>query len=67
MRDYASSIELTILSNLEFYNAIMIKDGINQQKRLVSLNIEANKEKEILIIIMQKKYTVAKTYCKIIN
>lgn len=67
MRDYASSIELTILSNLEFYNAIMIKDGINQQKRLVSLNIEANKEKEILIIIMQKKYTVVKTYCKIIN
>ena len=47
MRDYASSIELTILSNLEFYNAKMIKDGIEQQKRLVFLNEEANKEKEI--------------------
>ena len=46
-RDYASSIELTILSNLEFYNAKMIKEGIDQQKRLVSLNEEANKEKEI--------------------
>ena len=47
MRDYASSIELTILSNLEFYNATMIKDGVEQQKRLVFLNEEANKEKEI--------------------
>ena len=47
IRDCASSIELTILSNLEFYNAKMIKEGINQQKKLVSLNKEANKEKEI--------------------
>lgn len=47
IRDYASSIELTILSNIEFYNAKMIDDNIEQLKRLTLLNAEANREKEI--------------------
>lgn len=47
MRDYASSIELTILSNIEFYNAKLISDNMEQSKRLTLLNKEANKEKEI--------------------
>lgn len=47
IRDYASSIELTILSNIEFYNAKLINENIEQSKRLVLLNEEANREKEI--------------------
>ena len=47
IRDYASSIELAILSNLEFHNSKLIEDNIPQQKRLIILNNEANKEKEL--------------------
>ena len=47
IRDYASTIELAILSNLEYHNSLLIKDGINQKDRLIVLNKEANREKEL--------------------
>lgn len=47
VRDYASTIELAILSNLEFMNAKMIHYGISQKERLLLLNKEANYEKEL--------------------
>ena len=45
--DYASTIELAILSNLEFMNAKMIYKGVTQKERLLLLNKEANYEKEL--------------------
>ena len=47
IRDYASNIELAILSNLEFHNSKLIEQNIPQQLRLIILNKEANKEKEL--------------------
>lgn len=47
MRDYALAIELAILSNLEFYNAKLIEQKMSQKDRLIILNNEANKEKEL--------------------
>ena len=47
IRDYASTIELAILSNLEYHNSLLIKDGIVQKERLIVLNKEANREKEL--------------------
>ena len=47
IRDYASTIELAILSNLEYHNSLLIKDDINQKERLIILNNEANREKEL--------------------
>ena len=47
IRDYASTIELTILSNLEYHNSILIKDGMPQKERLIILNKEANYQKEL--------------------
>ena len=47
IRDYASTIELAILSNLEYHNSLLIKDGIIQKERLIILNKEANREKEL--------------------
>ena len=47
IRDYASSIELAILSNLEFYNSKLIEENIPPKTRLIILNNEANKEKEL--------------------
>ena len=43
LRDYATTIELAILSNLEYYNSILIKDNISQKERLIILNQEANR------------------------
>ena len=45
LRDYATIIELSILSNLEFYNSKLIANSISQKERLILLNNEANKEK----------------------
>ena len=45
IRDYASTIELAILSNLEYHNSILIKDNISQKDRLLILNKEANRQK----------------------
>ena len=47
IRDYASTIELSILSNLEFYNSKLIEENIPPKTRLIILNNEANKEKEL--------------------
>ena len=47
IRDYASTIELAILSNLEFQSAKLIEAKMSQSDRLVSLNDEANREKEL--------------------
>ncbi|MBQ3667109.1 MAG: KilA-N domain-containing protein [Elusimicrobiaceae bacterium] len=48
IRDYASVIELAILSNLEHKNAELIKQGIPQFERLRILIQQANEEKAIL-------------------
>ena len=47
IRDYANTIELAILSNLEYLNSMLIAQNINQNKRLTLLNKEANREKEL--------------------
>ena len=47
MRDYASIIELAILSNIEYYNSLLIKENMPQKDRLIILNKEANKQKQI--------------------
>ncbi|MBR0439380.1 MAG: KilA-N domain-containing protein [Bacilli bacterium] len=47
IRDYANTIELAILSNLEFLNAQLIGNAISQKERLIILNTEANREKEL--------------------
>ncbi len=47
IRDYANTIELAILSNLEYLNSMLITQKISQKERLVLLNKEANREKEL--------------------
>ncbi len=47
VRDYTSTIELAILSNLEYQNAKLIEAKIDQRQRLISLNEEANREKDL--------------------
>ena len=47
IRDYASTIELSILSNLEYHNAILIKEHLSQKERLIILNNEANRQKKL--------------------
>ena len=47
IRDHASTIELAILSNLEYHNSLLIKEEISQKERLITLNIEANRQKEL--------------------
>lgn len=47
IRDCANTIELSILSNLEFYNSKLIARKVSQKQRLILLNDEANKEKEV--------------------
>ena len=47
IRDYANTIELAILSNLEFLNAQLITNKTAQKERLIILNKEANREKEL--------------------
>jgi len=60
IRDYANTIELAILSNLEYENSKLIKKNIDQQNRLMILNQEANREKNIF-----NKYNVKKIVKKI--
>lgn len=47
IRDYATTIELAILSNLEYLNSMLITQKLSQLERLVLLNKEANREKEL--------------------
>ena len=48
IRDYTDLLHLIILNNLENINATLIKNGISQKERLVSLNQAAKKQIEIL-------------------
>lgn len=48
IRDYATTIELAVLSNLEYHNSILIKENISQRNRLIILNEEANNQKTLL-------------------
>ncbi len=47
VRDYANTIELAILSNLEYLNSMLISQKVSQEERLILLNKEANREKEL--------------------
>ncbi len=47
IRDYVNTIELAILSNLEYLNSMLISQKLSQHERLVLLNKEANREKEL--------------------
>jgi len=47
IRDYANTIELSILSNLEYLNSILITQKLSQKDRLILLNKEANREKDL--------------------
>ena len=47
IRDYANTIELAILSNLEYLNSMLIAQKVSQQERLVLLNEEANRQKAL--------------------
>ncbi len=47
VRDYANTIELAILSNLEYLNSLLIAQKLEQKERLLQLNKEANKQKEL--------------------
>ena len=44
IRDYANINELLVLSNMENYNAILIDQGIEQSKRILTLNKFAKKQ-----------------------
>jgi len=47
IRDYANTIELAILSNLEYLNSILIAKKFTQKERLIRLNKEGNRQKEL--------------------
>ena len=63
LRDYATTIELAILSNLEYHNSILIKDNISQKERLIILNQEANRQKMLFnennIKVVKKKERIS--------
>lgn len=54
IRDYASLIELIILSNLEAMNSLLIEKNISSSKRLVILNNAAKSQIKILAKEKQK-------------
>ena len=41
MRDYASLVQLVVLSNMESINALLIRQGFSQSQRLIQLNTTA--------------------------
>ena len=47
IRDYANTIELAILSNLEYLNSMLITQNLTQKERLIRLNKEGNRQKEL--------------------
>ena len=49
IRDYADTLYLIVLSNLEVLNANMIEDGVSQQDRLEKLNLIARKQLHLLL------------------
>ena len=48
MRDYASIEQLLVLSNMESYNSILIKEGLCQSDRIVKLNDMAKNQMKVL-------------------
>ena len=49
MRKFASGLQLLVLSNLESYNAQLIKDRFSQDERLVKLNEMAIYQMQVLV------------------
>ena len=47
IREYTNTIELSILSNLEYLNSMLLSQKTPQFDRLVRLNEEANREKDM--------------------
>ena len=47
IRDYANTIELAILSNLEYLNSMLIAQSLSQKERLIRLNKEGNRQKKL--------------------
>ena len=60
IRDDACTIELAILSNLEYLNSMLIHQRLSQKDRLVKLNFEANKEKTLFNKNNDKKKMLVK-------
>ena len=54
IRDCADICQLTVLANLENYNAIMVKQGVTKQQRLIKLRQQAVSQSKAL-----KSYTIA--------
>ena len=48
MRDYASIEQLLVLANMENYNSILIKEGVDSKERIVKLNDMARIQLKIL-------------------
>ena len=48
MRDYSSIEQLLVLSNMESYNSILIKEGLCQSDRIVKLNDMAKNQMKVL-------------------
>ena len=48
MRDYANVAELVCLVNLENLNSVLIKEGLNQKRRLIKLNNVAMEQMQLL-------------------
>lgn len=55
LRDHASDIQLTILSNLESHNAELIKQGLSQAERVETLERIAQQQLEVLFEKQQKE------------
>lgn len=49
MRDHANIYQLIVLSNLESYNAEMVKRGLDQRCRLEALNRAAREQLSLLL------------------
>lgn len=47
IRDDANTIELAILSNIEYLNSMLIAQKVDQRERLIRLNEESNRQKEL--------------------
>ncbi len=61
IRDHANTIELAILSNVEYLNSMLIAQKVNQKERLIKLNEEANRQKELF---NKNNATPIKRICK---
>ncbi len=55
IRDYSTTEQLLVLSNLESYNAELIKNGLPQNERLAMLNRTAIEQMQALMANKHKK------------